>query len=106
MIAKQALFYSVKIGFDHSVICITVMDVLQKLPADDRLDCDTVTANLQKKQHELIFDIQCTENMSIHELHLHAVMEDADMPLTRNIFKKDIRRLSNTDDKRNQIRWF
>ena len=25
---------------------------------------------------------------------------------TRNIFKKDIRRLSNTDDKRNQIRWF
>ena len=26
--------------------------------------------------------------------------------LTRNIFKKDIRRLSNTDDKRNQIRWF
>ena len=57
MIAKQALFYSVKIGFDHSVICITVMDVLQKLPADDRLDCDTVTANLQKKPHELIFDI-------------------------------------------------
>ena len=26
--------------------------------------------------------------------------------VTRNIFKKDIRRLSNTDDKRNQIRWF
>ena len=26
--------------------------------------------------------------------------------LTRNIFKKDIRRLWNTDDKRNQIRWF
>ena len=26
--------------------------------------------------------------------------------ITRNIFKKDIRRLSNTDDKRNQIRWF
>ena len=25
---------------------------------------------------------------------------------TRNIFKKDIRRLSNTDNKRNQIRWF
>ena len=25
---------------------------------------------------------------------------------TRNILKKDIRRLSNTDDKRNQIRWF
>ena len=25
---------------------------------------------------------------------------------TRNIFKKDIRRLSNTDEKRNQIRWF
>ena len=26
--------------------------------------------------------------------------------ITRNIFKKDIRRLSNTDDQRNQIRWF
>ena len=26
--------------------------------------------------------------------------------ITRNIFKNDIRRLSNTDDKRNQIRWF
>ena len=25
---------------------------------------------------------------------------------TRNILKKDIRRLSNTDDKRNQILWF
>ena len=25
---------------------------------------------------------------------------------TRNIFKKDIRRLSNTDDNRHQIRWF
>ena len=26
--------------------------------------------------------------------------------ITRNILKKDIRRLSTTDDKRNQIRWF
>ena len=32
----------------------------------------------------------------------HCVKTDG----TRNIFKKDIRRLSNTDDKRNQIRWF
>ena len=35
--------------------------------------------------------------------HIHT---DYDTETTRNILKKDIRRLSNTDDKRNQILWF
>ena len=63
----------------------------------------------------------CTNNMllklrkpifkyTLNKYHVHWLssfnISNCQSVLTRNIFKKDIRRLSNTDDKRNQIRWF
>ena len=51
-------------------------------------------------------DLNKTMKQVWHSIPVFISEVKKEIAQTRNIFKKDIRRLSNTDDKRNQIRWF
>ena len=89
-----------------------ILDFLLKLP-DNQISTQLSTANEGTSQDNSTQNTtqNTTQQLceSIKELINETCQPKIDKEatkITRNIFKKDIRRLSNTDDKRNQIRWF